>query len=244
MGRALTCLSVWLFYLNHEIMSDQEAEKIQSGEESDNEQVAEEEMEEDEEEPEEPVKKKKPGLIYLSTIPPKMNVQLIREALMPYGEIGRVFLQPRSKTDNKKKKGPRKYVEGWVEFLSKRNAKRVAEVLNNQKVGGKRRSASYETLWNIKYLPSFKWAHLSERLAYEKAVHQQRMRTEIAQVKRETNFFIENVDKSKRLKKKMDKLQDWVVTQRQTEDEIVSQKNAKTNPDRTEFLKELFSWIE
>ena len=136
---------------------------------------------------------------------------------------------------------PRKYVEGWVEFLSKRNAKRVAEVLNNQKVGGKRRSASYETLWNIKYLPSFKWAHLSERLAYEKAVHQQRMRTEIAQVKRETNFFIENVDKSKRLKKKMDKLQDWVVTQRQTEDEIVSQKNAKTNPDRTEFLKELFS---
>ena len=53
-------------------------------------------MKEDEEEPEEPVKKKKPGLIYLSTIPPKMNVQLIREALMPYGEIGRVFLQPRS----------------------------------------------------------------------------------------------------------------------------------------------------
>lgn len=114
-------------------------------------------------------------------------------------------------------------------------------MLNNKQVGGKRRSASYDTLWNIKYLPRFKWAHLTERLAYEKAVHQQRMRTEIAQVKRETNFFIENVDKSKRLKKKMNNLEGWDVTQRPTEEEIISKKSVKTNPDRTEFLKELFN---
>ena len=93
----------------------------------------------------------------------------------------------------------------------------------------------------MKYLHSFKWAHLTARLAYEKASHQQRMRTEIAQVKRETNFFIENVDKSKRLKKKMDKFQGWDVSQRQTEEEFVSRKNVKTNPDRTEFLKGLFN---
>lgn len=125
--------------------------------------------------------------------------------------------------------------------MSKRNARNVATMLNNKQVGGKRRSASYDTLWNIKYLPRFKWAHLTERLAYEKAVHQQRMRTEIAQVKRETNFFIENVDKSKRLKKKMNNLEGWDVTQRPTEEEIISKKSVKTNPDRTEFLKELFN---
>ena len=48
----------------------------------------------------------------------------------------------------------------------------------------------------------FKWTHLSERLAYEKAVHHQRLRTEISQAKREADFFKSNVEKSKRLARK------------------------------------------
>merc|ERR1712079_24311 len=58
---------------------------------------------------------------------------------------------------------------------------------------------SHDVIWNIKYLPGFKWTNLSERLAYEKAVHQQRMRTEISQAKRETDYFRANIERSKRL---------------------------------------------
>ena len=47
----------------------------------------------------------------------------------------------------------------------------------------------------------FKWSHLTERLAYEKAVHQQKMRNEISQAKREAEFFKSNVEKAKRNKK-------------------------------------------
>ena len=43
---------------------------------------------------------------------------------------------------------------------------------------------------------------MSERLAYEKAVHHQRLRTEISQAKREADFFKSNVEKSKRLNRK------------------------------------------
>ena len=39
------------------------------------------------------------------------------------------------------------FTEGWVEFEDKRVAKRVAEQLNGQPIGGKKRSAYYFDLW-------------------------------------------------------------------------------------------------
>ena len=54
----------------------------------------------------------------------------------------------------------------------------------------------------MKYLPKFKWTHLNERLAYERAVHKQRLRAEVSQAKREANFYKQNVEKSKILKRK------------------------------------------
>lgn len=62
------------------------------------------------------------------------------------------------------------YTEGWVEFEDKRMAKRVALAINGTQIGGKRRSAYFEDLWNIKYLPKFKWDHLTEEISYQKAV--------------------------------------------------------------------------
>jgi ESF2/ABP1 family protein len=42
------------------------------------------------------------------------------------------------------------FSEGWVEFKSKKHAKLVAEKLNRQLVGGKRKNPWYEEMWNIK----------------------------------------------------------------------------------------------
>lgn len=39
-------------------------------------------------------KKKKRGIIYLSSIPKYMNVTILREMLSQYAKIGRIFLQP------------------------------------------------------------------------------------------------------------------------------------------------------
>ena len=93
------------------------------------------------------------------------------------------------------------FTEGWVEFASKRVAREVALSLNNTQVGGKRRSPWYSDLWNIKYLPRFTWGLLNERLAYERAVHKSRLRTEVAIVKRETEHFARSVKQAKREKK-------------------------------------------
>jgi len=38
--------------------------------------------------------KQKPGIIYLSRIPPSMNPVKIKNLLAQFGEVGRLFLQP------------------------------------------------------------------------------------------------------------------------------------------------------
>ncbi len=144
------------------------------------------------------------------------------------------------------------FTEGWVEFTNKKLAKKVALSLNNTQIGGKRRSRWFDEIWNIKYLPKFKWGHLNERLAYERAVHQQRMRAEISQVKKESNFYIQNVEKNERLKKVEKKLKkkqsaegtsaetsesvfgrDWDYQQRQTDQEKVEKRKRKLQEDDT-----------
>ncbi|KAL3887902.1 hypothetical protein ACJMK2_000289 [Sinanodonta woodiana] len=183
-------------------------------------------------------KKKKqiePGIIYLSRIPPYMNVKHVRDIFGRFGEVGRIFLQPDDKAPSGKK--GRLFTEGWVELEDKRVAKAIALSLNNTQIGGKKKSRWYDELWNIKYLHRFKWVHLNERLAYEKAVHQQRMRTEISQAKREATFYIENAEKRKRLKKKEQKLiksgenppnvRPYEFNMKQTEDEILARKEER-----------------
>jgi len=143
----------------------------------------------------------KPGIIYLSRVPAGFNVSQTTTFFTEFGRVGRVFLQP-DKNDQKMGKYNRVFSEGWIEFTSKKVAKFVAENLNNKPVGGKRRSKAYDELWNIKYLPSFKWIHLSERLAYEAAVKQQRLRTESSQVKREAEHFKNSVERKRKKSKK------------------------------------------
>ncbi len=76
-------------------MSSEENEnKIESEEPID---VA--EKEEDDEDDDEPVeskdeKEKKHGVVYLSRIPQRMNVKILREYMSQYGKVGRIYLEP------------------------------------------------------------------------------------------------------------------------------------------------------
>ncbi|CAF1213140.1 unnamed protein product [Rotaria sordida] len=146
-------------------------------------------------------KKPIPGVIYLSRIPNKMNVTIIRSYFDQYGQAGRIYLQlSKNEGKHKRERGP-KYTEGWIEFKSKRDAKLIAKQLNNQQVGGRRRTPWYDDIWNIKYLSKFRWTHLHERFQYENEVRKKRLRQEVLQAKREANLYIENVEKGHKLRK-------------------------------------------
>ena len=145
-----------------------------------------------------------PGIVYLSRIPPYMRVNKVRHLLSQFGEVGKIYLQPENSMVRRRRirqggKKKRKFVEGWVELKDKNIAKRIADSLNNTQIGGKKRNFHYFDLWNVKYLHGFKWFHLTESIAFQTAVREQRLRTEMSQVKRENNFYLQNVEKGKEI---------------------------------------------
>ncbi|KAH6563704.1 hypothetical protein BASA62_008357 [Batrachochytrium salamandrivorans] len=142
------------------------------------------------------------GVVYLSRIPPFMKPTKVRSLLTRYGKLGRIYLNPEdAKTAARRRKYKQNkrqnFTEGWVEFLDKSEAKRAAAALNNTIMGGKKRSRFHDDIWNIRYLPRFRWNHLTEQLAYELKVKEQRIQTEMAQAKRENKVYLQNVGKAK-----------------------------------------------
>ncbi|EPY52910.1 U3 snoRNP-associated protein Esf2 [Schizosaccharomyces cryophilus OY26] len=145
---------------------------------------------------------KRSGVIYLSKVPPYMAPNKLRQLLSQYGKIGRIYLAPESaqKRAKRLKGGGNKrtmYEEGWVEFESKRVAKTVAEMLNTEKIGGKKTSWYYDDIWNMKYLPKFKWHHLTEQIAAENAARASRLKVEIEQGRKQVKEYMKNVERAK-----------------------------------------------
>jgi ESF2/ABP1 family protein len=144
------------------------------------------------------------GVVFLGTIPPFMKPTKLRQLLNEYGETDRMYLAPEDPAIRAKRKKfggntGKKFVEGWVEFRNKKHAKKAAEMLHGRQVGGKRRSAHYYDLWNIRYLPKFKWDNLTEEMEYQKALREKKIQLELAVAKKERDFYIEKMDQAKAL---------------------------------------------
>ena len=138
------------------------------------------------------------GIVFIGRIPPGMTPGLIRTLLERYAPIDRIYLSP-----NRIKSSKIKFTEGWVEFLDKKQAKQTAALLNGQTIGGCRGSkkAYSHDLWCLKYLSKFKWIHLTEKIAYERATREQKLHNEIAQAKKENELYLKQVQKGKKMEK-------------------------------------------
>jgi len=150
------------------------------------------------------------GIIYISRIPPGMRPPKLRRLMSRHGQIGRSFLQ---QEDGKRAQLRRKYTstkkaqytEGWVEFLDKRVARAVAEMLNGQPIGGKKGNRFRDDIWTMKYLPRFKWNMLNEQIAHEQASRTARLRHELSQSKKEQNEYLRNVELARGLAKRKER---------------------------------------
>ncbi|XP_037982502.1 activator of basal transcription 1 [Motacilla alba alba] len=216
---------------------EEKEEEEEEEEEKEEEEEEEEEKEEEEEGPEcspaaeapsdPPPKPVVPGVLYLSFLPPGFGPRQARALLRPHGELGRVFLQPRGGSVRRRRQRPGgppavAFAEGWVEFRDKRAAKRAAKILHGAPMAPRPRSPFRHHCWSIKYLPGFRWPHLSERLSYERQVRAQRLRAEVAQAKREGGFYARRASKEppKTSGDPAAPSPTWGFAQRPTEEEI------------------------
>lgn len=143
----------------------------------------------------------KKGVVYLSRIPPKMTPGFVRSQFSAFGEIGRIYLVAEDDASKKRRKrmgssgrGVR-YTEGWVEFLNRKHAKKVARWLNTTPISNKKSSAFYGDLWSVKFLKKFQWDHLTEKVSYERRVREYKLRMEMLQVRRENLAYMELAEK-------------------------------------------------
>ena len=135
------------------------------------------------------------GVCYMSRVPPFMSADKLRHLLEQRFKIGRIYLEAESEhaTNTRRKTGGNRkinYLEGWVEFERKKDAKLAALALNNQLIGGKKRNNKYhDDTWILKYLSGFKWHHLTEKLAYDQKMRALRLKSDVRRADKEIQFY-------------------------------------------------------
>jgi ESF2/ABP1 family protein len=147
---------------------------------------------------------KKSGVVYLSRIPPFMKPTKLRSLLEPYGAINRIFLTPEDPTSHTRRvrnggNKKRSFIDGWIEFIDKAEAKKACGLLNARTIGGKKGTYYHDDVWNLLYLKGFKWNNLTEQIAAENAERASRMRAEISKTTKENKEFVLNVERAKML---------------------------------------------
>jgi ESF2/ABP1 family protein len=149
-----------------------------------------------------PSKATKPGVIYLSSLPPYLKPSALRNLLTQRGfsPVTRLFLAPSTKAKNHhsaKKSSRQLYSEGWIEFALKKTAKRCAETLNATTVGGRKGGFYHDDIWNMKYLRGVGWDDLMAQVREERREEEVRRTEERGQIARETKEFFEGVESGK-----------------------------------------------
>ena len=166
------------------------------------------------------------GVVYVARVPPRMTPTKIKALLGQFGEVTRVYLVEEDKAARKRRRqrtgnGSKRYIEGWVEFASKKVAKHVARSLNTTPISNHKRNVHYGDLWNLKYLSKFKWSHLTEKVAYERRVREQKLRLETLQARKETAAYKQMVETGQKLDKIADRRRKRAAKEGKDEDTAV-----------------------
>lgn len=154
-------------------------------------------------------KKAKSGVVYISRIPPGMDVGALRALVGRVGQLGRVWLRAESAEaraerralGSSRRRG--EFMDGWVEFVKRGDAKRAVELLNGQAMcGATRRGRWADDLWCMRFLKDYTWGDLVEETCGGGRERTLKVKAEVAAARRERNFVEERVAMARKMGKK------------------------------------------
>lgn len=151
---------------------------------------ADEAGEQDDSQPIDAKSPKQRGVVFLSRLPIGMKPSQLKQYMMEYGKVQRMWCVPIDKSG--KKATGRMPMEAWIEFKTRKRARRVAEALNCSPVG---RGRFKEELWNIRYLKGFTWQDLMGQQLHHKKLRDQRLRQRVDHAKKSINFYLNQKEK-------------------------------------------------
>jgi len=134
-------------------------------------------------------------------VPKFMQYTTFRQYFSKFGEIGRIFMQPEDASVYKRRVArggsqKKNFSTAWLEFADAQVAKKVVQVLNGNKVGGKHKFW-HDDVWHLRYLEDFEWRHLHERQVYLKAVRSDMFKNKYNQLKKMSQFYTERVEEKR-----------------------------------------------
>jgi ESF2/ABP1 family protein len=144
-----------------------------------------------------------PGVIYITSLPPSMEVPKLRSLLCKFGEIKRVFMKKETSTQKRQ--------VCWVEFVDKKIAKQVAENCNGmtmestlQGITARKKLRAVEgDIWCMRYLPKFTWNDLEEHLRGKKRSRANLLGNEIQKAEEEVDYLLKNIDLERKRKRRL-----------------------------------------
>ncbi|KAL8666294.1 MAG: hypothetical protein Q9202_001563 [Teloschistes flavicans] len=156
----------------------------------------------------------KPGVIYLSRIPPSMRPSTVRHLLSLFGTITHLFLTPEApsqRTARLSHGGPRTnrrriYIDGWIQFQNHKSAKTCVAAINGKTMGG--RGWYRDDVWNVRYLRGYRWEDLMAEVRGEEREREERVRVGLRREKREREGFLKGVEEGKKEETRRKKRED------------------------------------
>lgn len=136
----------------------------------------------------------KPGVLYLSRVPPGLDVGIVRSILARIGALGRVWLRAESAeavAERRSLGGRRRagFTDGWVEFARAEDAAAAVDLLNGQPMAGATRRGRFQNdLWCLRLLPNFSWDDLVDEACGTRRERVLRVKREVAAARREKAF--------------------------------------------------------
>ncbi|GMH99538.1 hypothetical protein TrVE_jg3896 [Triparma verrucosa] len=148
------------------------------------------------------------AVVYISSLPPKITVSKLKTLITPLCEVTRLYLAVEDKSVRKRRKkaggsSSKRFTEGWVEVPSRSLARQLASTLHMTNM--EKKGPHSDDLWCLKYLKGFKWSHLTEKVAYERRVREQRLRVEMSKAKREVKEYERKIEEGEKFEQMVKK---------------------------------------